>query len=821
MINGAPATENLRGQPYDMYIEDAVQETTVASSGISAEYGRFTGGVINVVTKSGGNTFKGSFRDTLQNDKWRAYTPFEKIGLGNGSIKSEPRVDTTVPTYEYTLGGPVVRDRLWFFTAGRFQTQESSRTLVVTNIPYVFRDKQQRYEANATYSPRPGQRIQGVYVGSTSDQTNATQSTQSSMDTNSLFDPKRLMDLSTITYSGVLSSQFFVEGRVSVRNETYRDVGARSRELDTGTLLIDRNNRRYWSATFCGVCGPEERDAQDFFFKGSYFLSTKELGSHDMAFGVDSYNDSRLANNHQSGSDFRIVGTLSSLKDGNIIAAFPNDGTTQIVWQPIQRESLGSNFRTHSLFYNDSWRISNRVTANLGLRYDRNHGVNGVGDLIARDSAWSPRLGLMIDPAGDQKWSITAGYAKYVAALANTIADVSSPGGNADAYAYEYKGDPISANRENAEDTAAAIRQVFDWFRQNGGTDRPTVGAVTARGLTPRIDGSLKSPNAREFSAGVSREIEQRGSVRADFVYRAYHDFYAQRTDLSTGNVPDTRPGIPPSARDRRYDLTLIENTDLLKRRYAGATFQAQYRPRARVDVGATYTLSRLWGNVDGENVNSGPTASDVLQYPEYKQASWNYPEGDLSADQRHRARGWINYGLPGPLSDVTVGVLQVMESGVPYGAVGTVDSSKWLPANPGYLSPPTGSVITYYYTARDAFRTEGQRRTDAAINFAHRLRNSLEVFGQFQVINVFNNYQLCACGSSTVFANGGAVIPNRIDQTLSLSSNNAAFAAFNPFTTVPQRGVNWDYATKFGYASNRQAYTTPRTLRLSVGVRF
>ena len=73
LINGVSVNENLRGQALSLYIEDAIQETTVATEGISAEFGRFSGGVVNMVTKSGGNMFSGSFRDSLNNDGWRAY----------------------------------------------------------------------------------------------------------------------------------------------------------------------------------------------------------------------------------------------------------------------------------------------------------------------------------------------------------------------------------------------------------------------------------------------------------------------------------------------------------------------------------------------------------------------------------------------------------------------------------------------------------------------------------------------------------------------------------------------------------------------------
>ena len=68
LVNGVVLNENLRGQGVPLFIEDAVQETTVTSGAVSAEFGRFSGGLVNAVTKSGGNRFSGSFRTTLTND---------------------------------------------------------------------------------------------------------------------------------------------------------------------------------------------------------------------------------------------------------------------------------------------------------------------------------------------------------------------------------------------------------------------------------------------------------------------------------------------------------------------------------------------------------------------------------------------------------------------------------------------------------------------------------------------------------------------------------------------------------------------------------
>jgi hypothetical protein len=359
---------------------------------------------------------------------------------------------------------------------------------------------------------------------------------------------------------------------------------------------------------------------------------------------------------------------------------------------------------------------------------------------------------------------------------------------------------------------------VFDWYKANGGANLPTNGAPTLPGVTPQIGDDLKSPSVFEYSAGINRQFGARAALRVDYVYRDWRDFYVQRTDHSTGQVAN--------ALGQLFDLTLIENTNDLARRYSGATFQGTYRFSDRTDVGATYTLSRLWGNVDGENVTNGPLPSSILQYPEYKQASWNNPDGDLSSDQRHRARLWINYTVP-KVAGLTLSALQTLESGVPYSAANSTGVDPRQPGiDPGatYVTPPPASVTTYYFSARDAYRTEGQRRTDFAANYDYRLKtgaHTVNLFIQAQVINLFDNFQLCGCGS-TVFLNGGAVTQTRIDQTVrNAATNSGAYAPFNPFTTTPVDGVNWAKGPLFGTAVNRQAWTSPRQLRLSVGVRF
>jgi len=243
-------------------------------------------------------------------------------------------------------------------------------------------------------------------------------------------------------------------------------------------------------------------------------------------------------------------------------------------------------------------------------------------------SAFSPRLGVVFDPTGTGDWSVTGSVARYVSAISNNVADASSAAGNPQTRQYVYRGPNINPiGTANPVTSDVAIRQLFDWYNANGGSTLPLNGAPTIPGVTPLI-GDLKSPSNWEYATGVNRQFGARAAVRADFIYRDYGDFYA---DIAN---PGSRA---QDAEGRSYDLVTIANdNDLAFRRYAGLTLQATYRLDTVVDVGGNYTLSRNWGNFEGESVNNGPLRFEGLRFPEYRQASWNYPSGDLSTDQRH-----------------------------------------------------------------------------------------------------------------------------------------------------------------------------------------
>src|SRR5262249_3608265 len=136
--------------------------------------------------------------------------------------------------------------------------------------------------------------------------------------------------------------------------------------------------------------------------------------------------------------------TGTGATENDIFPIFLGDGTTTIQWNPITQESEGTNFRTHSVFVNDSWRLGSRLSASVGLRFDKNHGTDQSGNGVANDTAWTRRLGISWDPTGKGTWSVTASAAKYVAAISNPVADSSAAGGNPQTQQFIYRGGSIN-----------------------------------------------------------------------------------------------------------------------------------------------------------------------------------------------------------------------------------------------------------------------------------------------------------------------------------------------------------------------------------------
>src|SRR5436190_3998112 len=386
MVNGVVVTENVRSQVQNLYIEDAVQETTTLTGAISAEYGRFTGGVVNSITKSGGNVFSGSLRDSVTNPSWTSLTP----------LKSQAKpVDVTNNVYEETLGGYIMKDRIWFFGAGRqakVSDQQSTVGVTSTTVPqrnlaplnYTHADDQKRFEGKLTGQITPKHSIVASYLKVTESEGNNV--FPPVYDTASLVQRSLPNALYSAHYNGVITNNFLLEGQFSKRTFAFVNSGSTFTDLVKGTLLLDRSNgnTRFNSPTFCGVCAPETRDNNEVLVKGNYYLNTKGLGNHNFVGGVDVFKEKRFAENHQSGSDYRVFVTTAFFDpSGNIYPQF-NPSNTFIRWTPIFVKGAQDKQQTNSAFVNDKWDLSNHWSFNVGVRYDRNDAVDANGTIASK-----------------------------------------------------------------------------------------------------------------------------------------------------------------------------------------------------------------------------------------------------------------------------------------------------------------------------------------------------------------------------------------------------------------------------------------------------
>ncbi len=789
LVDGLPANENTRGLSRPFFIQDAVLETRVSTVSVPAEYGRFQGGVVQTITRSGGNTVAGSLRVTVTNDNWRALTPY----------RGDQTLNRRVPTWEAVLGGPAVKNRLYYFGAALGSQLEQGRTLAYTRGNYTYGDRELKYQLKGTWTPSTSHTFRASYFGVDSSRTNA--STGSVMDTASLYDHESPESLAGASYNTVLSSRLLVDAHYSRRWLTYRGSGSRDVTLEGGTPIWDRSrsDARFNSPQGCAVCpgSEDERNNQDLGASLWLSLPSTRTGPHEITAGVDAFQETRRTNAYQSGSSYRVRATRSIIAGDAVYPVFLADRTTWIYWQPILKSAVGNDLRTYSAFASDTWRPSGRLTIKAGVRFDLNDDRDSAGSVAVHDASWSPRLAAAWDPTGRGAWLVNGGWSRYVTSINSNVADAASAAGRPATYVFDYLGPAINASGPAMTPPHDALRQLFAWFLAPG-TARVPRSAPVIPGVNVQMDAALGPLDAREIALGVSRRLGTRGSARVDGIYRRYLNFYATRRDTTTGKVT--------SPQGTAYDLALITNaTTDASRTYKGLLAQASYRPSAGIQLFGSYTLAWTNGNVDGEDAAVGPTMVMTGDYPEYREIEWSAPSGPLATDQRHKMRLWGTWELPVPrgAGRLSLGLVQRFETGLAWSAAGNINPRAYV-VNPGYLTPPT--AVPYYFSPRGEYRTETVSATDLSLNWSHRIPGTKkgQAFVRAVLVNVFNR---------------SAAI--RVNKTVLTRNDNSAYLAFNPFTETPVQGTHYGFGSDFGQPISPFDYQAPREFSFSLGARF
>jgi outer membrane receptor protein involved in Fe transport len=832
LVDGVVVGENLRGQPDNLFIEDAIQEITTLSGAISAEYGRFTGGVVSTLTKSGSNEFHGSFRDSLSNPKWTSKTPFPT---------ESDHLDKVDSIYEATLGGRIIPDHVWFFGGARLAKRDIQEFTVFTNVPFGHTFDEKRYEGKLTLNLTAGQSLTASYVNIKNDESNNFFAPI--MDEASIVLTRSLPNtLLALNYNGVIGRNFVAEAQYSKKKFAFEGSGGLFKDPIKGSWIQDGvRGARYNAPVFCGVCTPEERNNDSYSAKGTYFWNSASLGSHSVVLGGERFHDTRIANNYQSASDFNLTSVFTYLVGSNVYPRF--DDATRINWQPILVLSNGTDLTTYSGFINDKWDFNNHFSFNVGLRYDKNDAKDADGHLISSDSAWSPRLGAAWDILGNGVHRVTASWGRYDAKIndGSNVLSTAQAAGNPGSFQWKYAGpviNPAGTPNDQLLSPQAALTQLFAWFDSVGGTnnkDKLIFLGASYPGLGSRFEKSLTSPSVDEFTVGYGTRLGRTAFVKVDYIHRDWDNFYSRRLTLATGQVTDPFGNVS--------DQSVTENDDgSIQRKYEGIQFQGQWTP-GKFNAGGSYTYSTLKGNDDGEGAGTATIRNLPLKtyYPEYLAYDNRKPIGYLGQDNKHRARVWVGYSIPTErFGEINLTALQAFDSGRPYSAIGQIDASgrsagtayTGLPVNPGYTLSAIGTSHDYYFSARGAFRTDSVWSTDMALSYSAPKFLGVELFVRVTLTNAFNQSALVNPNSDVITRRTGGASSNLV--------------AFNPFTDKPVEctapnaagtactvaGANWMKGPNFGKATGVGSYQLsgagsangtfgPRTYGFSFGFRF
>lgn len=501
LVEGQETADLIGGYSHTNVPFDFVQEVEIKNSGIQAEHGGALGGVVNVVMKKGTDQFHGSVFTQLETDGMDAnqipsiarYNPQSNQGTEPWGL-TDPQFQTYVPKKDrystwypgFTLGGPLKKDRVFFFLGFNPWIENDERSVNYANSTNpaltplgltTFSQNTRTYYTNARVDAAVTQKLR-VYASwlyqfqkqygenlPFPDSANGLFNTSSTIAPSNYVHTIGYTAPNSTTNVGVdysATSRLIVTGRFGYYFENYHDFGYPS----TGALTLWQTNGQGANDVFGNPLPASLQQANGFYNVAytSNFTShnankaiqgdanaawTKSglLGTHNVKFG---YQLNRLSNdvsqhynvplvNYYVGSSSTYT-PLGSVGVANCAPLITKYGQCSGQFGYINVQDLGSlgaaTSYNHSFFVQDSWAIARGLTINAGLRLEReylpaeNQPQGGISHPI--DFGWgqkvAPRIGVAWDPTGRGKMKVFGGYGQFYDQMKLNLA-ISSFGG--------------------------------------------------------------------------------------------------------------------------------------------------------------------------------------------------------------------------------------------------------------------------------------------------------------------------------------------------------------------------------------------------------
>ncbi|HJY34504.1 MAG TPA: hypothetical protein VJ260_06605, partial [Vicinamibacterales bacterium] len=784
LVDGVDVNDNVFGQPNGLFIEEGIQEAQVLTSGVSAEFGRFGGGVVNVVTRSGGNIFSGAFRTNLSNSAWSDETPFE-------DAKGTKRASKVSPTYEAIAGGPVMKDRLWFFGGTRVERTTTSNLLPVTGIAYEGKNNNRRYEAKLTGTIAAGQTLQGSFIDSSTDQFSVSH--PNSIDPRALTSPHTANRLGVATWRGVIANRAFATAQYSQKFWQVTNNGGTSTDihdspfLSRGTTSGVPANAEYSNPYFDST-DPDGRNNRQATASLSYLLGRQGIGSHELKSGVEYFVSSRQTGNSQTSTgyifqtDYKLNGSQPALDaNGRMIPVFTPGTSRLATWMPTRGATI--DITTTSLFATDRWVAGPRLTFDLGVRYEH---VGTEADLQTQAvsaNTFMPRLAATYALTKDGKTTVSATYGHYSGTYNDVQFSRNSAAGNADRITGQYTG-PAGQGLDFAP--------AFD-----------PANYTTIAGTFPTANvffaPDLKSPITKETTLSLGREFSNGLWARTRYVHRRATNFVEDYITIADGKTTVIRNGVNFGT----FDNATYRNSDLPKREYDAMDFQSGWQATRALMVSGQWTVQlHNNGNFEGEAANNPAIPSIIADNPEIF-VERDYPMGRLDDFQRNKVRVWAAYGFGlGHAGRLDVAPMYRYNSARTFSYTATVAiTPQQLADNPGYARVPTSQTL--YFGERGAGTFAGYGLFDLATTWSMPVWKTVSPWFKVEVLNALNNQKLISW-----------------DTTVTADANGPKDADGLPLNYVT--GPNFGKALRTtDYPRPRPGMDGGRTFLMAFGVRF
>jgi outer membrane receptor protein involved in Fe transport len=727
LLDGSEVSDPYFGSAPELFLEDAVDEVQVLTAGVPARYGRFQGGVINATTKSGGNTFDGTVRADFSNEVWNGTTPVH-----------EDRENQINEVYQATVGGFILKDRLWFFAGGRtIPTEKATTTTLFTNESFVTTGEEDRWQLKLKGAITSNHVIEAShleYSALTSDEDGFQGAAGDLFAATGVREDPR--DTTTLTYQGVLTPNLFLEVVGTKKNVSIMEGATNT--ADSPFLYL--NPFQVFHNHWWDFDDPSVRDNETLGLHVTQVLSGGDWGDHHLEYGAQWVNSRTAGENRQSATGFNLLhydlGAVPFVEDNNgellfNLTSYFNGGqqlSYRWVALPLGGEQELENI---ALYAQDGWQFKDwRI--DLGVRWESYKGSGPLPTFDVDFDAIVPRLGVTYDIT--PYWQLQTSYGRYVSRFNDNVASEQTGVGSAPRIETIYTGPDILGG--TYADIEAALRNDANWTFVNGVIDpnQPTTF------LSP----DLEAPYADDFNASVKWALPRHaGTATLTYTYRTYENLL---DDFFGGYGVSTVTDPNGSGATFDFDTAIWDNADQAERRYRALTATWDYRPSASWGVGGNWTYAFTKGNYEGEGTNTPSSGSPIGDYVNSRPDALAVPYGYLNEDIRNRARVWGNYRLAFERAGaLTFGALVTYQSGLPWSKFGPED----LTDDPTYLQDVPGTFAAYPEgRGTERFNDWWSLDTSARYQFPIWGKN-LNGWIKVNVINVLNNNEMISFDTS------------------------------------------------------------------------